>query len=117
MRFDELSAGKKVKNLAANQIVKIIAVSFIGDDFAKITYEDERGVPKNLMLSPEQTAELVEVATSWDFNSDTEKFRWTSEAYRINAAPLFEKFLAVRSSLIEPLPHQISAVYEKMLVP
>lgn len=117
MRFDELSAGKKIKNLVANQIVKIIAVSFIGDEFAKITYEDERGTPKNLMLSPEQAAELVEVATSWKFNSDADSFRQISEAYRIDAAPLFEKFLAVRSSLIEPLPHQISAVYEKMLVP
>ncbi|MBR4383010.1 MAG: DEAD/DEAH box helicase, partial [Selenomonadaceae bacterium] len=60
---------------------------------------------------------LVEVATSWKFNSDADSFRQISEAYRIDAAPLFEKFLAVRSSLIEPLPHQISAVYEKMLVP
>ena len=38
-----------------------------------------------------------------------------SEAYRINAPYLFEPYFAVYSSMIEPLPHQISAVYEKML--
>src|SRR6185503_178231 len=41
--------------------------------------------------------------------------RLTSEAYRIHLAHLFDPYLAVHSSRIEPLPHQITAVYDEML--
>ena len=38
-----------------------------------------------------------------------------SEALRIHLAHLFDPALAVHTSLVEPLPHQITAVYEAML--
>ena len=38
-----------------------------------------------------------------------------SEAQRIRLAHLFDPVLAVHTSLVEPLPHQITAVYESML--
>jgi superfamily II DNA or RNA helicase len=38
-----------------------------------------------------------------------------SEAHRIRLAHLFDPLVAVHSSLVEPLPHQITAVYESML--
>lgn len=37
------------------------------------------------------------------------------EAYHISQAALFDPMMAVYSSNVEPLPHQISAVYETML--
>jgi hypothetical protein len=46
---------------------------------------------------------------------DGETFRVASEAQRIRLANLFDPYLAVHSSLIEPLPHQITAVYGEML--
>ena len=42
-------------------------------------------------------------------------FRLVSEALRINLAHLFDLALAVHTSQVEPLPHQITAVYEAML--
>ena len=118
MKLNSLSVGQKFKNFITNQIVDIVAVKMIGDDVAEITYKDERGRLSNYILDSEQAKEmeLVEVDAQWGFNADAEMFRLVSEAYRINAAYLFEPYLAVRASLIEPLPHQISAVYEKMLV-
>jgi superfamily II DNA or RNA helicase len=38
-----------------------------------------------------------------------------SEAHRIRLAHLFDPVLAVHTSVLEPLPHQITAVYEVML--
>jgi SNF2 family DNA or RNA helicase len=38
-----------------------------------------------------------------------------SEAHRIRLAHLFDPVLAVHTSLVEPLPHQITAVYDAML--
>ena len=42
-------------------------------------------------------------------------FRLASEAQRISLAYLFDPFLAVQTSNLEPLPHQIEAVYGEML--
>ena len=42
-------------------------------------------------------------------------FRLVSEAKRIHLAYLFDPLLAVHTSACEPLPHQITAVYEEML--
>ena len=41
--------------------------------------------------------------------------RLVSEGYRIHLAHLFDPLLAVHTSLVEPLPHQITAVYDEML--
>src|SRR6202000_742439 len=51
----------------------------------------------------------------WAFDSDGTLFRLASEAQRIQLAHLFDPVLAVHSSDVEPLPHQILAVYAEML--
>lgn len=42
-------------------------------------------------------------------------FRLVSEARRIRMAYLFDPLLAINTSLVDPLPHQITAVYSEML--
>jgi superfamily II DNA or RNA helicase len=42
-------------------------------------------------------------------------FGSSPEAHRIRLAHLFDPVLAVHTSVVEPLPHQITAVYESML--
>jgi len=51
----------------------------------------------------------------WSFDGDGSLFRLVSEAHRIRLAHLFDPVLAVHTSVVEPLPHQITAVYESML--
>lgn len=51
----------------------------------------------------------------WSFDGDGALFRLVSEATRIRLAYLFDPRLAVHTSFIEPLPHQITAVYGEML--
>ncbi|MGA8417279.1 MAG: helicase-related protein [Candidatus Dormiibacterota bacterium] len=52
---------------------------------------------------------------AWSFDGDAALFRLVAEARRIRLAYLFDPRLAVHLSLIEPLPHQIIAVYGEML--
>ena len=49
------------------------------------------------------------------FGADGRLFRLAAEAERIRLAPLFDPYVAVHASRIEPLPHQITAVYGEML--
>lgn len=55
------------------------------------------------------------VGRPWSFDGDGAILRLVSEAYRIRLAYLFDPLLAVHTSLIEPLPHQITAAYGEML--
>ncbi len=60
----------------------------------------------------------ISVATTarpWAFDGDGEAFRLAAEAKRIDLAFLFDPMMAVHTSNVEPLPHQITAVYESML--
>lgn len=49
------------------------------------------------------------------FSTDGERLRLAVEACRISFAHLFDPYTGIHSSLIRPLPHQITAVYEEML--
>lgn len=51
----------------------------------------------------------------WTFNAEGEGFKLAVEAHRIGLAHLFDPMMAVHASNVEPLPHQITAVYEWML--
>lgn len=50
-----------------------------------------------------------------DFRGDAELFFLGVEAHRLRAAYLFDPLLAVNVSQIDPLPHQIEAVYHYIL--
>src|ERR1035441_5052922 len=59
---------------------------------------------------------LLGVHTSFArFNDAGKLFRLASEAHRIALAHLFDPLLAIHTSMVDPLPHQITAVYGEML--
>ena len=58
---------------------------------------------------------VVDPATRLRFDADPAAFRLALEAHRIRRAYLFDPMLAVHTSLVEPLPHQITAVYSELL--
>lgn len=68
-----------------------------------------------LYRSDEGRIEIADKGKPWSFDGDGKLFRLVAEAHRIRLAHLFDPVLAVHTSLVEPLPHQITAVYEEML--
>src|SRR5690606_25176667 len=50
-----------------------------------------------------------------NFKGDPIKFLLFSEAERINTAYQFDPLFAVNCSIVDPLPHQIEAVYKFLL--
>jgi len=63
----------------------------------------------------EPRLEIIEKGRPWSFDGDGRLFRLVSGAHRIRLAHLFDPVLAVHTSVLEPLAHQITAVYEAML--
>ncbi|HEY9872466.1 MAG TPA: helicase-related protein [Candidatus Obscuribacterales bacterium] len=117
MRLEDLTKGATVRGILPNQMVTVVDVKWFGSDVIELTYKDASGRPGNELLyrDRETTLELVTQDRPWSFNGDGSLLRLVSEAHRIRLAHLFDPLLAVHTSLVEPLPHQITAVYGEML--
>ena len=70
-----------------------------------------------LYREDEPRLSVDEAGRAWSMDADGSLFRLVSEAKRISLAYLFDPFLAVQTSNLDPLPHQIDAVYDKHAAP
>ncbi len=113
----EIRVGATLKGVLPAGAVRIVAVQSHGPDVVEITFKDESGKPGSRLCyrGEESQFELVEKGRAWAFDADGGLLRLVSEARRIQLAHLFDPHLAVHTSLVEPLPHQITAVYGAML--
>jgi superfamily II DNA or RNA helicase len=98
-------------------MVTVVSVQWYGSEALELTYKTATGKLANVLLyqHDEPRLELVEQGRPWAFDGDGSLFRLVSEAQRIRLAHLFDPVLAVHTSVVDPLPHQITAVYESML--
>jgi hypothetical protein len=116
-RLENLTPGTSVKGILPSCSVTVIDVRWHGSAAIELTYKDPSGSLGNQLLfrDNEPTLEIVEAGRPWSFDGDGSTFRLVSEAHRIRLAHLFDPVLAVHTSLVDPLPHQITAVYDSML--
>jgi superfamily II DNA or RNA helicase len=116
-RLEELRQGTTVRGVLPNCAVTVVDVKWYGSDVVELTYKDPGGRLGNELLyrDREPTLEIVDSGRPWSFDGDGAQFKLASEAWRIRLAYLFDPVLAVHTSLVDPLPHQITAVYGEML--
>ncbi len=116
-KLEDLQPSASVRGVAPDGLVTVVNIEWYGSDALELTYKDASGHVANEVLyrHDEPRLEMVEVGRPWSFDGDGALFRLTSEAQRIMLAHLFDPVLAVNTSLVDPLPHQITAVYEAML--
>jgi len=117
VKLEDLKPHTLVRGVLPDGPVTVVSVQWFGSDVVELTYKDPAGRLGNVLLyrDDEPRLEIVEQGKPWSFDGDGALFRLVSEAHRIRLAYLFDPVLAVHTSLIEPLPHQITAVYEAML--
>ena len=117
MNLDELVLGMVLKGILPDRTVTLVSVTRYGTEVVEVTYKDSVGALGSELLYRDRESELevVQVGHPWSFDGDGALLRLVSEAYRIQLAHLFDPLLAVHTSLVEPLPHQITAVYGEML--
>ena len=118
--LEDLVAGVEVTGLEASARVAIVAVHWHGSSAVTVTYRGRDGAVRERLLyrADEGTFEVVEgTERRWSFDADGALFRLAAEARRIHLAHLFDPMLAISSSAIDPLPHQIQAVYQLMVSP
>lgn len=117
MRLEDLTHGAVVRGVLYDQSVTVVHVKWHGSDCVELTYKDPSGNTGSTLLyrDDEPRLELVTHGRPWSFDGDGHLFRLAAEAERIRLAFLFDPYLAVHTSHVEPLPHQITAVYGELL--
>src|SRR6266446_3939586 len=67
------------------------------------------------ILSAEQVAQLVSTPEKEPFDGDPLRFRLGVEAYRLGLAYEYDPYFSLSIARVDPLPHQLEAVYDYFL--
>ena len=112
-----LRAGAVLRGLSGSDLVTIVAVTRLTDDSANVVYRTERGGLGERMVFAADLPGLtpVEAGAAFSFDGDPASFKLAAEARRMRLAHLFDPQAALGTSDVDPLPHQLRAVYEEML--
>ena len=112
-----IEVGNIVKNINPAEAVKITSVKKLGNSFS-LSYIGINSNKLGSKILKESQLDALEVLTDtgkFNFKGDPEKFILFSEAERINSAYQFDPLFAINCSVVDPLPHQVEAVYKFLL--
>jgi superfamily II DNA or RNA helicase len=116
LKLEQLQTGTRVRGLVPEGVSTVKSVAWSGDRVVTVIFHDGHSLKERLLYREDESSlDLVATGRPWSFDGDGALLRLVSEAQRIRLAWLFDPYLAITTSLIDPLPHQISAVYEEML--
>ena len=117
LKLEDLKSGQSVMGLEPTVVVTLVAVVPIAEGAVRIIYNTPAGDLKDRLLSRNDEASISLATTErpWSFDGDGAAFQLTCEAKRIDLAFLFDPMMAIHTSNVQALPHQITAVYESML--
>lgn len=116
MLLEELKMGIRLHGLIPSDVVTVIAAQWHGEDALELTYKTTSGdLGQQVVFRKDEVALTVAPTGSRSFDASASDFKLVSEAQRITLAGLFDPMLAVATSDVQPLPHQIRAVYGELL--
>ena len=116
MLLEELEAGLRLHGLLPGEEVSVLAVTRHGSDAVELTYKATNGgLGQRVVYRADQEQLSTRPAAGRPFDAPATDFKLAAEAQRITLAGLYDPMLAVATSDVQPLPHQIQAVYGEML--
>src|SRR5450756_1978698 len=117
IKLEQLQPNAAVRGIVPDAMVVVVSVQWFGSDALELTYKTPTGKVANELLHrvDRRQRQMCIRDRPWSLDGDGALFRLVSEAQRIRLAHLFDPVLAVHTSVVDPLPHQITAVYDAML--
>ena len=115
--LENLVPGAKVLGILSSGPVEVISVEWHGTSSIHAVLRDIFGEIHEPIISriDEKNLKLVNANPTRAFDGDDSDWRLAAEALRIDNASYYDPMVAVTSSDLDPLPHQLRAVYEHML--
>ena len=122
MKLEDLTPGARITGLTGEVPVTVIANAWIGGNALRLTYRTEASLTRESKLDErilyrhdEQRLGLAKQSAAFNLTADAAQFKLAAEALRIRMAGRFDPMLAVHTSELDPLPHQIQAVYGELI--
>jgi SNF2 family DNA or RNA helicase len=116
LELRDIKAGLSLSGVEPTQIVNIVATVAQGDALQLIYRTPDGAIRERLLLAADEPSiSIASTERPFSFDGNGAAFQLACEAKRIDFAFLFDPMMAVHTSNVEPLPHQITAVYESML--
>ncbi|CAG2155515.1 RNA polymerase-associated protein RapA [Cupriavidus yeoncheonensis] len=117
MKLESIAKGALISGIEPGQVARVVSADPLGENAVTVVYRtaDGRLGERVLFRADEANLSIASAGRPWSFDADGADFKLAAEAHRINLAHLFDPMMAVHTSNVEPLPHQITAVYEAML--
>ena len=115
--FDAIRPNAVLRGLAGPDPVTVLTVQRLTDDSATVVYRDEHGHLAERIIFADDLSMVREdtAGSAFTFDGDSQSFWMAAEARRMRLAFLFDPQAALGTSDVDPLPHQLRAVYEEML--
>ena len=117
LKLEDIRAGALVEGLLPGRSVTVIATIWHGDHDVEVVFHDSEKRLDRALLSrtDEKRLSVAAAEDSWPLDGDGRLSKLASEARRTKSAHLFDPYIAVVAADIDPLPHQIEAVYHQMM--
>ncbi|SIS10758.1 Type III restriction enzyme, res subunit [Microbispora rosea] len=117
VRLEQLTPGAVVSGVVPGDDVSVVAVKWYGSNAVNLTYRMSTGRVEDQLLYRDHESRLMlrKASAEYGFDADGALFKLAAEALRIRMAARFDPMLAVTTSDLEPLPHQIQAVYGELI--
>ena len=117
LKLEQIQRNTAVSGIEPGQVVRVVTTEPVGDNALTVYYKTADGQLRERMLfrADEMQLSRADVGRPWAFDASGTEFKLAAEAWRIHLAHLFDPMMAVHTSNVEPLPHQLTAVYESML--
>ncbi len=115
MRTDDLKPDLIVRGSVLPEPVKIIKTVHLGNSVKLIGEGMTTGQVHQPVLSAAQVAELEPSPETPPYDGDAARFRLGIEAMRLGLAYEYDPYFSLSIARVDPLPHQLEAVYDYFL--
>ncbi len=112
---DNLKANAIIYGPLFHEQIKVIVVVPMGDVIKLVGKGLETGQVYEPVLNDDQLAKLEIIPEKEPFNGDASRFRLGIEAMRLKLAYEYDPYFSLSIARVDPLPHQLEAVYEYFL--
>jgi len=112
-----IKVGDIVNNMIHTEAVVIIKIENFGEMISVEFIGKNTNKVNSRVISKDEFDNLNTISEegSFNFTGDPVKFTLFAEAERIHSAYQFDPLFAVNCSIVDPLPHQVDAVYKYLL--
>src|SRR5713226_6573942 len=110
-----LRPGSIIRGPTLPEPVEVLAIIPLGDSLKVIGRGLQTGLTHDPVLTPDQLSHLTVSADQEPFDGDARLFRLGVEAHRLGLAYEYDPYFSLSIARVDPLPHQLEAVYDYFL--